>query len=703
MENNIIELRVEGMNCNNCANGLNKFLQKQGLEDVYVNFQTEEVRFAKHHQISIEEVKSGIHQMGYRVVDENAPQEIWWTLERKLLISSIFTFPLFVYHFIMMAGVHIAFMDNPWIQLAFCLPVFIIGARHFGKSAFSSLRAGMPNMDVLIIIGSTAAFVYSMIGLVLQEPNYIFFETAATIITLVLMGNYIEKRAVDQTTTAIGELTRLQTDFAQVLLPSGAIVKVTTKELKIGDILVVNEGDKIPADGRIAKGHASIDESMLTGESFPIEKREGDKVVGASIVQEGNIQVSVMALGKDTFLSQMIELVKRAQEDKPDIQRLADKISAIFVPVVLALSLLTVLLAYFVFGLDFQQALMNAIAVLVISCPCAMGLATPTAVMVGVGRLAQNGILVKGGQTLEVFAKIKNFIFDKTGTLTTGQFRIRQIRYHSPEQAKINALIYAMEQHSSHPIAQSLVREMESRVNGVRFDDLSFQEEKGRGMLALDTNGNVYRLGSKRILKEQQAVGEGTVFLTENDNLLATIEMEDELKADAKPLIDYLKSEDLTPIILSGDIQVKTIAVAKEVGVEQVFAEQLPQQKLDRVEAFAKAAPTAMIGDGINDAPALAKADIGVSLSNASQVAIQSAQVVLLNGQLSHLEKAIKISRHTVITIKQNLFWAFAYNVIAIPIAAMGFLNPMWGALFMAISDAVVIGNSIRLKTKRIR
>ncbi|MCI5082463.1 MAG: cadmium-translocating P-type ATPase [Saprospiraceae bacterium] len=704
MENNIVELKVTGMNCNNCANGLSKYLQKQGLEDVYVNFQTEEVRFQKNNTVSIDTVKEGIHKMGYRVVNDNQPETIWWTLERKLWISTLFTLPLFLYHFIMMAGVHIAFLENPWVQLALCLPVFAIGVEHFGRSAFSSLRTGIPNMDVLIFVGSTAAFAYSIIGLVLQEPNYIFFETAATIITLVLLGNYIEKRAVDQTTSAIAELSELQPEQAKRIMPSGTIISVPLNEVQVGDILQVNEGDKVPTDGVILEGFASVDESMLTGESEAVEKQKDSRVVGASVVQSGNFRMQVRAMGKNTVLHQMIELVKRAQEEKPDIQRLADQISAIFVPVVLGISALTFTLAYLVFDIGFQQALMNAIAVLVISCPCAMGLATPTAVMVGVGRLARNGILVKGGQTLEVFAKIKNFIFDKTGTLTDGQFEIKQIDYHTDDQARANAIIYRMEQFSSHPIAKSLVKEMESRLNGVRVLDLSVEEEKGRGLVAMDDHGQVYRLGSKRILKDTNAQqSAGAIYLTENDKLLATVQISDRIKEDAKPMIDYLKSQSLRPIILSGDVTSKTQAVAQQLGIEEVYAEQLPEQKLEVVDRLAKAAPTAMVGDGINDAPALAKADIGVSLSNASQVAIQSAQVVLLNGQLGHLEKALKISRHTVLTIKQNLFWAFAYNIVAIPIAALGFLNPMWGALFMAFSDVVVIGNSIRLKHKRIR
>lgn len=705
MPNDIVELKVEGMTCNNCAASLNKFLERKGLEDVYVNFQTKEVRYRETQDgIGREKVRQGIHKLGFSVVDEGSDQPgSWWTLERKLLVSSIFTLPLLLYHFFMMAGVKIAPMENYWFQMALCLPPFVIGFLHFGRSALSSLKGGVPNMDVLIFVGSTAAFVYSLVGTLLWEANYIFYETSATIITLVLVGNWLEKRAVEQTTTAIGELSRLQVEMARKVMPSGTVVTLKREEVQVGDRLLVNEGDKIPLDGRIVEGEAAVDESMLTGESLPINKSVGDRVIGASVLVDGSLKMEVTAAGRDTVLSQMIELVKTAQQDKPDIQRLADKISAIFVPVVLGIALLTLLLGHFAFGLPFGSALMNAIAVLVISCPCAMGLATPTAVMVGVGRLAKNGILVKGGQTLEVFSNIQKVVFDKTGTLTTGDFRIKQIDYHHPDEARSNALIYKLEQHSSHPIAQSLLREMAHRVNGVAVELSDIQELKGRGLQARDRHGHLIKLGSARMLPASKPGQAGALYLLENDTLLATIELADDIKPDAAETIAYLKQQGKAPVLLSGDQEAKVAEVAQQLGIEEYYGAQLPDQKLDRIAALSEQAPTAMVGDGINDAPALAKATVGISLSNASQVAIQSAQIILLNGKLEYLRRAFGISEHTVLTIKQNLFWAFAYNVVAIPIAAMGYLNPMWGALFMAFSDVIVIGNSIRLRYKRIK
>ncbi|MCB0585760.1 MAG: cation-translocating P-type ATPase, partial [Phaeodactylibacter sp.] len=627
----------------------------------------------------------------------------WWTLERKLLFSAAFALPLLLHHLLMMGGIHLPVLDNFWWQMAICLVPFVIGFTHFGRSALSSLKGGVPNMDVLIFVGGTAAFVYSFIGTLMGEADYIFYETSATIFTLVLFGNWLEERAVEQTTTAIGELARLQVKKARRVTPSGTIVTLDQKDVRVGDILQVNEGDQVPLDGVITSGEGAVDESMLTGESVPVEKGAGARVIGSSLLISGNFRMEVTATGRNTVLNQMIELVKTAQQDKPDIQRLADRISAIFVPVVLGIALLTLLAGYWGFGLPFQKALMNAIAVLVISCPCAMGLATPTAVMVGVGRLARNGILVKGGQTLEIFSRIKNVVFDKTGTLTTGRFRIKDITYHNGERDWVNAIIYKMEQHSSHPIARSLASEMENRLNGVQAELAEVKEQKGIGIIARDESGNEFRIGSGRILGNHQNIAGGNnLYLTRNGKLLASIAIADELKPEAGNVVEYLKGEGVRPAILSGDRRAQTEEVAAALGIERAYAEQLPEQKLKVVEELSREAPTAMVGDGVNDAPALAKATVGVSLSNASQVAIQSAQVILLNGKLEYLKKAWSISRHTVLTIRQNLFWAFAYNIIAIPIAAMGFLNPMWGALFMAFSDVVVIGNSIRLKYKKV-
>ncbi|MEZ4960613.1 MAG: cation-translocating P-type ATPase [Saprospiraceae bacterium] len=700
---NTIELKVDGMDCASCAANITTFLERKGLKDVHVNFSTGEVRFAQHgNEVPMVDIKSGIQKLGYRVIGDD--KEPFWTLDKKLIFSAIFTLPLLLSHFFMMAG--IPFLENPWLQFAICLPVYAIGFFHFGKTSLGAIRNGTTHMDVLIFIGSTAAFVYSIIGAVLKEPNYIFFETSAMIITLVLLGNWLEKRAVKQTTSAIGDLTKLQVEWARKIMPSGTVVSIEAEKILPGDWLQVNEGDKIPVDGTVLKGTAGVDESMLTGESLPASKQKDDPVIGGSIVQSGNLTIAATATTRDTVLSQMIELVKSAQQNKPDIQRLADRISAIFVPAVLGISVLTFLLSYFAVGIPLQNALLNSIAVLVISCPCAMGLATPTAVMVGVGRLAKKGILVKGAHTLEIFSNIKNFVFDKTGTLTTGNFRIKDITYFGQNKEEINSLMLKMERHSSHPIAHSLVKEFEEgkrfSVNGTLTKLSKIKEEKGQGVSAHDGEGNTFRIGTKNFAAPHSNETAAPLFFSKNDTLLATIDIEDDLKTETASVMDFLKKEGKTPIILSGDKQEKTADVARQLHIEQYYAEQMPADKLRIIERLDKEAPTAMVGDGINDAPALAKATIGVSLSNASQVAMQSAQVILLNGSLGRLQDALKISSATLQTIKQNLFWAFAYNIVAIPIAALGFLNPMWGALFMALSDVVVIGNSIRLKSRKL-
>ncbi len=702
MNNDLIELDVEGMTCSNCAAGLDKFLTRKGLEDVSVNFATSEVKFVLADSgLTLDDVKAGIGKMGYEVVGDNIKPK-FWTPIRRLIFAAIFTIPLVIKHFAVMYGMNfMPFLDNYWVQLAVCLPVYILGFTYFGKSGWNSLKSGVPNMDVLIFIGSTAAFIYSLIGTYLNVHDYIFYETTATIITLVLLGNLIEDRSVQQTTTAIDALSDLEAQKANLVSKSGSIISVDVKELKKGDICQVNEGDTIPSDGVIIEGRALVDEAMLTGESLPVEKVVNDDVIGASTLKDGNIKMRVVAVGKETTLRQMIDLVKNAQQEKPDIQRLADKISAIFVPLVVSIAVLTVLVNYFGFAVPFQNALIRGIAVLVISCPCAMGLATPTAVMVGVGRVARNGILIRGGQTLETFASMKKIVFDKTGTLTTGDFVVQHIEYNTDDEAYINRLIYSLEQYSSHPLAKSLVQHFSNKnLEPIVFEKV--EEKKGLGVLATDFDGNIYKIGSYKFMNNLKIDNSFDIYMSINEDWVAGINLEDELKDDAKASIEYFKNQNIETVIISGDKKSKTAHIAHALGLDTYFAEQTPEEKLKHIESFSKSVPTAMVGDGINDAPALARATIGVSLGNASQVAIKSAQIILLNGKLKQLVKAMAISKHTLLTIKQNLFWAFSYNLIAIPIAAMGFLNPMWGALFMAFSDVVVIGNSLRLKYKKI-
>ncbi|HCN82326.1 MAG TPA: ATPase P [Sphingobacteriaceae bacterium] len=700
-QDQLIELNVTGMHCNNCAISVHKMLEKRGLKDVYVDFANEEVKFRSQGEDIVPEVIKDIEGLGYKVsaTDELNQEHFHEKVENKFFFSLLFTVPLFVHMFLPFHWLH-----DPYIQLALCLPVFVTGVLHFGKSAYHSVKNGVPNMDVLIFIGSSAAFIYSLVGTINHlGSDYLFYETAATIITLVLLGNVLEKRSVKQTTSAVRDLLKFQENFA-IRIINGKKEQIKSADIQPGNTLVVNTGDRVPTDGEIIWGEASVNESMITGESIPVEKGKYDQVIGGTIIEKGNIHILATRVGKHTVLSQIIDLMKRAQAAKPPIQKLGDKVAAIFVPVVVSISLLTFFLAHFVFDVSTQKALMNAIAVLVISCPCAMGLATPTAVMVGLGRAAKNGILIKGGNTIEELASLKYLVFDKTGTLTSGKFKLKNLEVFDITEDEAAGIILGIEEHSNHPIAASLVSELKNKaIKKIIFSKV--REEKGIGMKAIDADGNEYELGSKSILNlqagEQDAPG-FNLYLKKNNKLIARIAIEDDIKPDAAELIRDLKAMNIVPILLSGDQKQKCEDIAAKLGIEKVYSEKLPHEKLAIIEDLKKGGKTGMVGDGINDAPALTTSDVGISMSNASQIAIQSAEVVLLNSDLKSIHLLLRVGRHTLLTIKQNLFWAFFYNIIAIPIAALGFLNPMVGAFTMAFSDVIVIGNSIRLKTKSI-
>lgn len=691
------------MHCNNCALSVHRALEKKGLQDVFVNYATDEVKFHADNTITLDEVVKEIENLGYKVsLSESPLQEKWFEkVENRFLFSLLFTIPLFLHMFI---GWH--WLHNPYVQLVLCIPVFVLGCIHFGKSAFYSLRSGIPNMDVLIFVGSSSAFVYSLIGTVFQlGPNYMFYETTAVIITLVLLGNVFEKRAVTQTTSAVSDLMKIQKTKA-VRLVNGTEETIDAKDVLPGDTLIVNSGDKIPVDGDIIWGSASVNESMITGESVPVEKNKYDPVIGGTILENGSIRISATKVGSKSTLSQIIELMKSAQAAKPPIQRLGDKVASIFVPAVISIALITFILGHFVFDLTFQRALMNAIAVLVISCPCAMGLATPTAVMVGLGRAAKKGILIKGGDTIEEMADLKYMVFDKTGTLTTGDFGIREFKTFGIEERHAAAIIVGLENYSNHPIARSLKKGLSGRASLFNIPIIfpKVNEEKGIGLRAIDSEGNTYQLGSRTILDSAATEAlDADIYLLKNGTLIAALTIEDELKPGAEALIADLETKNIIPVLLSGDRREKCEALGAKIGITEIYAEQLPQQKLDIIDKLKAGGTTAMVGDGINDAPALTTAHVGISLGDASQVAIQSAKVVLLNSDLKSVSELIRIGHHTLLTIKQNLFWAFFYNVFAIPLAAMGFLGPMLAAVAMAASDVIVIGNSLRLKIKPLK
>ena len=694
---NVITLKVDGMTCNNCATGILKHLEKNKIDKVSVNFSLAEVSCSINKKNTKKNIISLIEEIGYKVKKENQKENKYERVEILFFISLLFTIPLFSHMFLDSSNI----LYNPLVQLALCIPVYVIGIIYFGKSAFGSLKIGVPNMDVLIFIGSSAAFFYSIYGWWLFYGTdivgqYLFFETSATIITLVLLGNVLEHRSVKQTTTALRELSEIQNVIAKKVV-GDKIIEIKFKDINVGDILIINNGDIIPIDGKIIWGNCTVDESMITGESLPTSKEISSEVIGGTIINSGNVKIEVVNVGNNTILSQIIDLVKNAQKDQPEIQKLGDKVSSIFVPIVLIISVSTFFISNFFFNISSTDAFLRAVAVLVISCPCAMGLATPTAIMVGIGRAAKNGILIKGGQTLEKMASIKNIAFDKTGTITTGDFKINNFNVIEGDEKEIKNIVYNIEKYSSHPIAKSLIKELDQYSEEI--DIYNINEENGLGITA-HLDGNQYFIG-RNISSEKYKKHD--VYITKNNILIATINLVDEIKSGTHQVIKDLKNSGYSTILISGDSKEKCHLVNKELAFNNLFSEQLPKSKLEKIEELNNQNATMMLGDGINDAPALAKATIGVSLGNASQIAIQSSEIILLNkNNLKQLPKALQIGKHTLITIKQNLFWAFSYNIIAIPIACCGYLNPMWAALFMAFSDVIVIGNSIRLKFKRI-
>lgn len=697
-----VELEVEGMHCQSCANTITKALENQGAEDIYVNFSTKEVRFQPGETCAIPEAINSIEKLGYKVkgMEQKEKGSKSFSTEFWFIFCAILSLPLVLHMFLPFHFLHLSL-----VQLFLSLPVVIFGWWYFGKSAWGSLRVMNPNMDVLIVTGFTAAFIYSLSGTLLNlGEDYLFYETASVIVTLVLLGNVLEHRSVKKTSSAIAELSKMQEVHAKRMMLSGEYETVHFNEIKVNDILLVNTGDKIPVDGIIVDGNAIVDESMISGESMPVEKVKLSKVTGGTINISGTFHLRAEQVGKYTVLSQIIELVKNAQQSKPQIQKLGDRVSAVFVPVVIGISALTFIISFAWVGLSLQQSILNGIAVLVISCPCAMGLATPTAVMVGIGRAAKNGILIKGGSTLEELSEVKTIIFDKTGTLTNGEFRIKQLVNYSGNKVsddEIRSIIYSLEERSSHPIAKSLLSELRPYKSNLALEQIT--EEKGLGISGIDVLKNKYMLGSYSMMNNPDIKNNHQVYLLKNNELLGGLDLQDELKPSAEKAINALRQSGIRTILLSGDKKEKCEAIAKQLKIDEVYAEKLPQEKVALVEQRAKEGKVAMVGDGINDAPALTKANVGISLGNATQIAIQSSAVVLLNGDILKVSDALALSKQTVLTIKQNLFWAFFYNVVAIPVAAVGLLNPMIAALAMALSDVIVIGNSLRLKTKNLR
>ena len=701
-----INWKVEGMTCSNCALSINKTISKQGMQKVQVNALSGDVSFENTgDNTTLDTLKRNIADLGYRVVDDTTPaqtekkQWLSTTLE-KFWFCLPFTLVLMIGHWSMSLSYH--FLHNAWLQMIICLPVFVLGMNYFCRSAIKSLASGIPNMNVLIALGASAAFLYSFIGTVTHDLNKIFYETAASILTLVFFGNWLEDYSVQKTQKSINEMTKMQKVMANMIAYDDEhiehIFPVENTALKVGDLIVIKTGEQVPMDCKILSGDAEVNEAIISGESVPLFKKQGDILIGGSILANGTVKCYVTATGKDTVMNGIVTLMKHAQGQKPPVQLLADKISAIFVPVVVSIALLTIVLNLFLFHQSFEESFMRSIAVLVISCPCAMGIATPAAIAVGLGRAAKYGILYTQVESMELFAQIKQIVFDKTGTLTTGDFKIADYWFQDSSEETFKILVYSMEKFSNHPIAKSISKEWKTK-EVIKWKKI--EEVKGLGMKAIDKEDNVYMIGSVKI-DDSILDKSHHLYVTKNGLLIGWINIKDEIRPEAKAVIDYFKSQKIKTILLSGDNTAKCQEVAESLGIDEVIAEQTPKQKLDTIESLCKQMPTVMVGDGINDAPALAKATISISLSSASQLAIQSASVVLMNNGLQKLPTAMQLGRHTYNTVKGNLFWAFCYNIIAIPFAAIGLFTPTAGALLMGMSDVVLALNSLRLNLKRI-
>lgn len=699
-----VTLHVTGLHCTNCALSIEKHLLRVGASDPTVDFATGRTSFTLSDTHKLREIVESIKGLGYSVVESSItePRERDVVLYVKTFISALLTLPMLAGMFFSVHWLH-----DPIVQAILATPIFFVGITHFGISGIRSLRAGVANMDVLIAAGILAAYSASIITMAYGlSHELLFFEAVGSIVTFVLIGHLLEELAVRKTTSAIEELSRLQPQEAKRITRhqngNETVTTVRLAELRTDDLLQINSGDRAPTDGIIIRGAGSFDESMLTGESLPADRGEGAKVVGGTVLVDGSIVLRVTAIGDSTTLAGIIKLVREAQQRKPSIQRIGDAVSAVFVPAVLTIALSCLIISWLFFDLSFAQAIVRSLAIVVVACPCAMGLATPTAIMVALGRAAKTGILIRGGDTLERLGQIQHVAFDKTGTLTRGDIAIKDLQVcNGATPDYIKNLLVSLQRGSSHPIAQAITRRFQDPTRQL-VPLHAFVETKGVGIEAQGATGAVYQCGGRALASKLGVSSHSDVILCENGKLIASLSLQDDIRPEAPDVIQQVHKLGCSTSLISGDTSERCREVAHAVGITSVHGQQLPEQKLALLRSLQSTRTAAYFGDGINDAPTLAEAGVGISISSGSDIAIQSAQVLLTGNSIAALPAAIRLARLTVSTIKQNLLWALVYNLATVPLAASGYISPLAGALLMTCSDLVIVGNSLRIKYRSI-
>lgn len=730
------EFTVSGMTCAACSNRVEKRLNKlDGVNKATVNFALESATVDFNpDEVNVNEMKSAITKLGYKLEvkpdDQDAStdhrlQEIE-RQKKKFIISFILSFPLLwamVSHFSFTSFIYLPDMlMNPWVQLALATPVqFIIGGQ-FYVGAYKALRNKSANMDVLVALGTSAAYFYSVYVSIQsigssEHMTDLYFETSAVIITLIILGKLFEAKAKGRSSEAIKKLMGLQAKTATVVR-DGTEIKILIEEVVAGDIVYVKPGEKIPVDGEIVEGKSAIDESMLTGESIPVDKSIGDVVIGSTINKNGFLKVKATKVGRDTALAQIIKVVEEAQGSKAPIQRVADQISGIFVPVVVVIAIITFAVwMIFVTPGDFGGALEKMIAVLVIACPCALGLATPTSIMAGSGRSAEYGILFKGGEHLEATHRLDTVILDKTGTVTNGKPVLTDVIVADGfNENELLRLVGAAERNSEHPLAEAIVEGIKEKKIDIPSSE-TFEAIPGFGIESV-VEGKHLLIGTRRLMKKfnidieevsksmgaLEREGKTAMLIAIDKEYVGIVAVADTVKDTSKAAIARLKKMGLDVVMITGDNTQTAQAIAKQVGIDYVIAEVLPEGKAEEVKKLqANGKKVAMVGDGINDAPALATANIGMAIGTGTDVAMEAADITLIRGDLNSIADAIFMSKMTIRNIKQNLFWALAYNALGIPIAALGFLAPWVAGAAMAFSSVSVVLNALRLQRVKLK